>query len=137
MDESLKKLQEDFVSSYIRKEKRERLLFELNNEKRRYSSLDRFCHHTKELLDERKILYAGTRLEKEKVYFDLLKNEGKKSCILLSPDPYLDCKEMTLEEAVKEMFLCNDACILIGNDFALMQEEAMKGGTDRYLLKRK
>ena len=44
---------------------------------------------------------------------------------------------MTLEEAVNEMFLCNDTCILIGNDFALIQEEAMKGGTDRYLLKRK
>ena len=84
MDESLKKLQEDFVSSYIRKEKRERLLFELNNEKRRYSGLDRFCHHTKELLDERKILYTGMRLEKEKVYLDLLKNEGRKavSCFL-------------------------------------------------------
>lgn len=70
-----------FAAKYLRREKRERLLHELTDPKKRYRGLDRFCHHAGELIDPKK-----------------------------------------------------DASILLGQGFALVTGEAVKGGREHYLL---
>ena len=50
-----------FAAKYLRREKRERLLHELTDPKKRYRGLDRFCHHAGELIDPKKIALSLTR----------------------------------------------------------------------------
>ncbi len=51
--------EERFVNSFIRKERRRRLLYELSTPKKRYAAVDRFCHQAEELLVPAKIALRG------------------------------------------------------------------------------
>ncbi len=42
--------EQHFVQSFIRKARRERLLYELTTPEKRYDGVNRFCHQAKELL---------------------------------------------------------------------------------------
>ena len=52
--------EEYFVNNYVIKEKRGRLLFELNGKKRR-DGIGRFCHGADEILIGRKIILSGKK----------------------------------------------------------------------------
>ena len=61
-----------FIRSYIRKERRERLLYELTSPKKRYDGLSRYCHQADDLLDNRTILMSGTNLYSQKGFIDFI-----------------------------------------------------------------
>ncbi|MBQ1483142.1 MAG: hypothetical protein IIZ28_06180 [Erysipelotrichaceae bacterium] len=135
MDEKLKQVQEAFILSYVRKQRRERLSYELNSDKKRYEGLERFCHQAEDLLDPCRIILSGTDLFKRKEFLTFIEKHRKEDCFLLSPDAAFDQKEGKLEDVMEELFYCMDACMLIGKDFAYVRQEAMKGGTLQFLLK--
>lgn len=78
-----------FVAGYIRKEKKERLLHELTNPKKRYRGLDRFCHHAGELVDPARVALQGDDLNRQPAFQRFLAAHPG-DCALLSPDPWLD-----------------------------------------------
>lgn len=53
-----------FVQSFIRKNRRERVLFELTTPEKRYDGVSRFCHQAEELLDPTKIAMQGEDLDR-------------------------------------------------------------------------
>ena len=136
MDEKLKRIQEAFVSAYVRKQRRERLSYELSSDKKRYEGLERFCHQAEDLLDPSGIVLSGTDLLKRKEFISFVEKNKSASCFLLSPDAAFDQKEGKLADVMEELFYCLDACIVIAGDFAYVRQEAMKGGTLQFLLKR-
>lgn len=121
-----------FVQSYIRKERRERLLYELTNPKKRYDGLSRFCHQADDLLEKSKIRLCGTNLYRQQSFLDFIENHDE-PCSVLSP--YFSQDEPLLtRQAVALAASFPDVCIIMGSDFAVVQTEAGRSGQDKYLL---
>ncbi len=128
--------EERFARAYIRKSRRERVLYELTTPGKRARGLDRFCHGTPELIDPAKVLLAGGDLVRQPDFARFVrKHEG--DCDILSPDPGLDGLRLSLADAVNLAFYCLDAVIILGDGFALVFGEAEKGGRDQFLLSEK
>lgn len=122
-----------FVSSFIRKDRRERLLFQLTSPSRRQEGISRFCHQASDLIDPSKILFKGKDLERQKAFTDFA-NGHKETCLCLSPDPCLHGRSLPFAEAADLAFTGCDAALVIGSSFALVVGEAVKGGREKYLL---
>ena len=123
-----------FIETFIAKDRQERIFHELSHEKKRYKGLDRFCHQSESLLDPKKILSKGRDLFDQKEFLDLVKKHKDEDTEIISPDPYYDGMNLSLEDAIRESLFCMDALIVIGKGYAIVICEAMKGGSDKYLL---
>ena len=123
-----------FVERYIRKGRRDRLLHELTHPGKRYAGLSRFCHQAEDLLDRGLVRCSGPDLFRQDLMLRLLAEHGGEDCALLSPDPLLDGLTVPLAQAARLAEACPDAVILLARRFAVVQEEAMKGGRARFLL---
>ena len=115
--------EKQFVEQYIRKERKDRLLHELTDPKKRYRGLSRFCHEAEKYIDPKTVVK------------DTVLPDGVYT--ILSPDPQVDGAELPLQEALDAAEMCMDATILLGQDCAVVTEEAMKGSRQRYILHRK
>ena len=122
-----------FVQTYIKKNRRDRLFFELSAEKRRYDGLSRFCHQAGELLDSAKIIAAGDDLERRTEFLRFVKQHDE-ACYVISPDYEMDGRTLQTKDAVSLAAAFYDAVIIIGSTFAIIFGEPMKGGRDKYLL---
>lgn len=125
--------EEYFAAVYLRKDRRERLLHELTNPKKRDRGLDRFCHHAAELIDPARIALQGEDLQRQAAFQRFLSSHPG-DCLALSPDSSLDGQALPFPEAAALAFCITDASILLGNGFALVTGEAEKGGRGHFLL---
>ena len=125
-----------FVRSFIRKERRERLLYELTRPEKQAAGLERFCHQSRALLDPKKIRMEGDDLERRAAFRRFAASRDE-LCFVLSPDFCLDELLVPLERAVALAAMCCDAAIILGSDFAIVFGESMKGGRDKLLLTEK
>ena len=125
--------EEHFVKTFIKKNRRERLLSELKDQKKRYRGISRFCHTSEELLDPGKIIMSGKDMEHLPGFADFVSSH-EEDCLLLSPYPFLDGEVLPLSEAAEQAVMCPDAVLILGSTFALVYGEPVKGGRDRYLL---
>ena len=119
-----------FVQTYIKKNRRDRLFFELSAEKRRYDGLSRFCHQAGELLDPAKIIAAGDDLERRPEFLRFVKHHDD-TCYVISPDYEMDGRTLQTKDAVSLAAAFYDAVIIIGSTFAIIFGEPMKGGRDK------
>ena len=124
---------ERFVYSFIRKSRRERILYELTKPERRYDGISRFCHQAKELLDPSKIVMEGDGMDHGSKLESFVRKNSE-SCLVLSPDPVLDEQILSLEDALNLAISCTDAVLILGSTFVFVFTEAEKGGRERYLL---
>ena len=122
-----------FVQTYIRKDRRDRLLYELTDPVKRYDGLERFCHHAADLLDMNKVMMTGEDLERTD-RFQSFADKHKEDCVLLSPDGNIDGLVLPFRNAVDTAVACFDAVIILGDRFALVMGEVMKGGRGKHLL---
>ena len=132
---SVREAEQILIDRYIRPARKERLAYELSNEKKRYRALDRFCHGAQDLIDRRTIVMSGTGLL-ERSAFQKYIAARKGSGMILSPDPSIDGLSLPVTEGVNACMICLDAAVFVTEQFALVKEEAMKGGTGAYLLER-
>ena len=130
MDDSY---EQHFVQTFIRKERRERLLFELTTPKKRYAGVSRFCHQAGEFLDPAKIVMSGEDLDRETAFAKFVQAHDE-LCLVLSPDFFTDEQFLPLKDAVRQAVMCFDAVLIIGKSFAVVFGEVMKGGRGKYLL---
>ena len=122
-----------FVKKYIRKNRQERILFELTKPAKRYDGLSRFCHQAGELINPSRISMEGEDLN-HRAEFTAFVRKNNEICQMLSPDPFIDQKQLPLKEAISEAEMSTDAALIIGNGFAVVFTEAEKGGRNKYLL---
>ena len=125
-----------FVQAFIRKNRRERLIYELTTPEKRYDGISRFCHQARELLDLSKIIMEGEDLE-SRPEFKRFVQQHNETCFVLSPDSFLDEQILPLKDAVHQAILCPDAVLIIGSTFAVVFGEPMKGGRGKFLLSEK
>ena len=130
--------EERFVRVFVRRERRDRLLHELTNPKKRYRGLDRFCHTADELLNPAKVLIAGTDATWKQDLAVFARAHAKTACAVLSPDSEIDGLEFAFADAVAVAQASSDAAIVVGGDegdaFAYVQAEAYLGPRDCWLL---
>ena len=125
--------EERFVRTFIRKERRERLLYELTTPKKRSRGLERVCHGAGDLLDPGKIRLRGEDMDRSPA-FQVFVEEHDGSCLLLSPDASLDGLSVSFREAAGIAAAWPDAVVVIGEGFALVYGEPEKGGREKVLL---
>ena len=130
MDASIEKR---FVKSFIRKKNQERLLYELTTPRKRYAGVSRFCHQAGDLLDSSKIFMEGDDLDRCSDFKRFVQSRSE-VCYVMSPDPWLDTQRLPFSQAVERAAICCDAVLIIGEDFAVVFTEPMKGGREKYLL---
>ncbi|MDE6708690.1 MAG: hypothetical protein K2K06_11730 [Oscillospiraceae bacterium] len=114
-----------FVKNFIIKSKRDRLLYELQNSKKRQDCLGRFCHHAEDLLDMQKI--CDTQ--------DFEKILGNPECYIMAYHQELDKLTCNLKQALKLVLSNGMSAIIIGKNFAIVETEQLQGTPDRYFLK--
>ncbi len=125
--------EERFIKNFIKKRYRERLLFELITPKKRYAGLDRFFHQASELIDPVKIYLEGDDLERRPEFREFCKKH-QGLCRVLSPEFYWDETEASLDEAVNMAVMSLDAFLVLGDGFAIVFGEPVKGGREKYLV---
>jgi hypothetical protein len=128
-----KKAEERFVNSYIRKERRERLLYELSTPKKRYEGISRFCHGSKELIDPSKIVMEGDGIDRDRDFTDFAARHNE-ICRILSPESWEEDLFLPLKDALDIASLGLDAMVIIGSRFAVVFGEPSKYGRDIFLL---
>ena len=126
-------VEERFVRSFIKKNRRERLLYELTTPKKRYDGISRFCHQADAFLDPDKVAMEGEDLECRAEFRDFIKKHDE-PCLVLSPVYYPDDPVLQLEDAVEQASLAPDAVLILGNGFAIVFGEPYRGGRGKYLL---
>ena len=114
-----------FVKNFIIKSKQDRLLYELQNSKKRQDCLGRFCHHAEDLLDMQKI--CDTQ--------DFEKILGNPECYIMAYHQELDKLTCNLKQALKLVLSNGMSAIIIGKNFAIVETEQLQGTPDRYFLK--
>lgn len=122
-----------FVQKFIRKSRRERLLYELTTPGKRYDGISRFCHQAKDLLEPSRIVMEGEDINR-RPEFDRFVRQHDEICFMLSPDPLLNEQFLPLKDAVEQAILCPDAVLIMGSSFAVVFGEPMKGGRGKFLL---
>ena len=122
-----------FVERFVRESRRERLLHELGDPKKRYRGLSRFCHQARELLEPARIREQGCGAAPRDALARFAAAHDADVCIL-SLDPWLDGLVLPFPEAVQRLPYAQDAVILLGEGFAAVQGEPEKGGTPLWLL---
>ena len=125
-----------FVQTFIRKDRRERLLYELTTPGKRYDGISRFCHQAKGLLDPAKIIMEGEDLDR-RPEFDRFIRQNDEICYVLSPAIDTEGKFLNLSDAIDQAIMCLDAVIIMGSSFAIVFGEPMKGGRGKFLLSEK
>lgn len=128
-----KKIEEDFVMTYIVKEKRERLLYELFSKKKRLSAIGRFCHTAIEYIDERKIFYCGEKIS-HKELLEFIDTADDK-CYIISWNSDIDGNWLNAEEALKKIIGYGMPSIAIFNDLVIIETEQELGAATKYVLR--
>ena len=90
-----------FVDRYIIKNRRERILYELSKPSKRLDALSRFCHTYYMNVDERKIIYRGRDAGNDKLKEIVETYSNETEGYMMCWDERYDCKNMTLEYALK------------------------------------
>ncbi len=122
-----------FVQAFIRKNRRDRLLYELTTPEKRYECVSRFCHRAKDLLEPSKIIMEGEDINR-RPEFEQFVRQHDEICFVLSPDFYMDEQFLPFRDAVDQAIICLDAILIIGSSFAVVFGEPMKGGRGKFLL---
>ena len=122
-----------FVQAFIRKNRRDRLLYELTTPEKRYEGVSRFCHQAKDLLEPSKIIMEGEDINR-RLEFEQFVWQHDQICFVLSPDFYMDEQFLPFRDAVDQAIICLDAILIIGSSFAVVFGEPMKGGRGKFLL---
>ena len=122
-----------FVQAFIRKNRRDRLLYELTTPEKRYEGVSRFCHQAKDLLEPSKIIMEGEDINR-RPEFEQFVRQHDEICFVLSPDFYMDEQFLPFRDAVDQAIICLDAILIIGSSFAVIFGEPMKGGRGKFLL---
>jgi hypothetical protein len=133
--------EEQFVNTFVLKNRRERSLFELGSPKKRglFLSSRWLCHEYECLFDNRYlVVLPKSNSDPEAIERTLVANGAGKMCHVISSDDELDGKEASLYEALRICVEDPRPSILICTPLlAYFQAEQYQGPPPRFLLRKK
>lgn len=123
-----------FVNRYIIKNKRERILYELNKPSKRLDALSRFCHDYYTYVDERKIIYRGKEIT-DKQLKEIVKRDGNENKgYMICWNQRYDATNMSVESAISAI-RCDGMCmIFISGDICIISTEQIEGAKEIVVL---
>lgn len=129
----MEEAEKSFVKRFIKKEKQDRLLFELSGKKRQHG-IERFCHNAEDMIDTERIVYSGNSLFPDEILKITKQYKVPESCYIIAYQKELDKKYVSFEDALGLALGNGMAAIIICNDFAVIETEQYSGTPFRYIL---
>ena len=129
----MEEAEKSFVKKFIKKEKQDRLLFELSGKKRQHG-IERFCHNAEDMIDTERIAYSGNNLLPDEILKITEQYKVPESCYIIAYQKELDKKYVSFEDALGLVLGNGMAAIIICNDFAVIETEQYSGTPFRYIL---
>ena len=129
----MEEAEKSFVKRFIKKEKQDRLLFELSGKKRQHG-IERFCHNAKDMIDTERIVYSGNNLLPDEILKITKQYKVPELCYIIAYQKELDKKYVSFEDALGLVLGNGMAAIIICNDFAVIETEQYSGTPFRYIL---
>ena len=129
----MEEAEKSFVKKFIKKEKQDRLLFELSGNKRQHG-IERFCHNAEDMIDTERIAYSGNNLLPDEILKITKQYKVPESCYIIAYQKELDKKYVSFEDALGLVLGNGMAAIIICNDFAVIETEQYSGTPFRYIL---
>ncbi|WP_370785686.1 hypothetical protein [Ruminococcus callidus] len=129
----MEEAEKSFVKKFIKKEKQDRLLFELSGKKRQHG-IERFCHNAEDMIDTERIAYSGNNLLPDEILKITKQYKVPESCYIIAYQKELDKKYVSFEDALGLVLGNGMAAIIICNDFAVIETEQYSGTPFRYIL---
>ena len=129
----MEEAEKSFVKKFIKKEKQDRLLFELSGKKRQHG-IERFCHNAEDMIDTERIAYSGNNLLPDEILKITKQYKVPESCYIIAYQKELDKKYVSFEDALGLVLGNGMAAIIICNDFAVIETEQSSGKPFRYIL---
>ena len=128
-----KEIEFDFTRKFIRKEKRERILYELCSHRKRETAIQRFAHDVSLYIKQDVIVYAGIELEHQAAFISLKKQLLDRKQIYII-GTLADGKFIDIHDGLHFFYNEYKPVILLSNEIALIKEEAEFGAPMRFLL---
>lgn len=126
-------IEEKFVRQFIVKNRRDRLLFELNG-KKRLDGIGRFCHNADDLLQKEKILASGNDLYYDEIVRTVGKFHVSKQWYIMAYDEMMDKRFCSLDDALDLVLGNGMAAIIVSGNVAIVETEQCLGTPMRYIL---
>lgn len=124
--------EQEFVYQFLNRRIRERILFELNSNKKRINALMRFSHSIDDIIDERNIVSKTNVLIKEnlsKIFFH------NRLMVYVISYKLLDGKMMTVDDAIEHANNEYSPVIMYCDRTAIIKSEYESGSPMYYILK--
>ncbi len=128
-----KEIEETFVNTYIVKNRRERLLYELFSKNKRKNALSRFCHNSTENLIASKIAYAGKETLQLQNSISRIKDEY---CYVLSFEKTLDGTWCKKSDIISRIIGLGMPSIAVFSHMAIIETEQIQGSAVKFILGR-
>lgn len=124
-----------FVQHFIVKNKRERLQFELLNERKRQKAISRFNHGTMKYIDGRNLIYSGNDISWSNLKELIYKNTDERKCYIISSYKEIDQTIIKAEDLFEYVIGLGRASIMIFTNMVVIEEEQVQGPAVKYVLK--
>ena len=125
-------LEEKFVKSCIVRDKRERMLFELQG-KRRRDAIGRFCHNADDIIMKSAVLEAGNDISG--AICSRVKMAKDRQCYVISYYEDMDGCSMDKDMALEKTIGRGMPSVLVFSDFCIVETEQDIGASVKYILK--
>lgn len=128
--------EEAFVNTFVRKDRRERALFELGSESKRGKFLNRLCHDYAGVFNARYLRPVPQAGEGGSVLKLLRESGAAGTCHVISCNEAIDGKQLPLEDAVRAAvgFGLPSILVFAPDSLAYFEAEQEKGAPPRFLL---
>ena len=126
-----------FVNTYIQKQYRERLIFELKDtssktRRRSCNAFKKFSHLTADYVIPRLVAISDNKLTEQDVIAFVKNMVDEKTCYYMTD---WEGEEMPINEAIEKAFNYLGASIIVYKDrFAIIKEETETGAPYKYIL---
>ena len=129
----MEEAEKSFVKRFIKKEKQDRLLFELSGKKRQHG-IERFCHNAEDMIDTERIVYSGNNLLPDEILKITKQYKVPESCYIIAYQKELDKKYVSLADAFNLVLGNGMAAIIVCDNFVIIETEQCFGTPFRYII---
>lgn len=126
-------LENDFIETFIVKSRRERLKYELTNPEKRFLAIDRFSHHTSELIEQKYIVFKDKKITIEEAEKMLVKLSGSDECYYMSEE-IAESDSYDLHECLKKYYYNGPSIFICKNGVVFIVSEYAEGAAEKFLL---
>ena len=126
-------LENDFIETFIVKSRRERLKYELRNPQKRFLAIDRFSHHTLELIEHKYIIFEDKKMAMEEAEKKLVKLSKSDECYYMSEE-IGKSNFYDLHECLKKYYYNGPSIFICKNGVVLIISEYMEGAAEKFCL---